>query len=558
MVVALVLTQRAASAAALSEVICTGDCNYDHVTEINELVTGVNIALEQASIDRCPGFDLTRDGKVEINELVDGVRNSLNGCPAARLERTACDFTLPIGQDPAKVACGSVIVQEDRSRSDGRTVRVPFAVFRAMGPDPAPDPFVYLSGGPGGPTLERIGVNLPNVFAPFLSRRDLVFFDQRGTGESAPSLDCPEWREAYSTYLAKAQDIDEDAAVLMTAMHTCHDRLLSEGVNFGAYTSSASAHDLEDLLLALGYQSWNLYGISYGTRLGQTALRDTPEHIRSIGLDSNVPVSENQDANWAADFERSLNTLFDGCAKDAACNAAFPNLEQTFFDLVAKLNANPVTLHPTNPNTGERFTTVATGDRLLLGIQQALYDTPLIPFLPLVITATASGRYSLLTTAGAQIALPSPIAWGMYYSIECNEEVPFITPAIVAAATAGVPEEIKKVGLTFWTQFTLDTCAFWDTAAPPASENQPVVSDIPALVFAGEYDPITPPAYSQLVAHNLSHSFFFEFPGTGHGVLVDRQECAANIALQFLANPTQPPDSSCVAAIPPPHFVGAP
>lgn len=554
--VAALLAIRAASALALSEVICAGDCDYDRRTEIDELVTGVTIALGQAPIDTCRGFDVSGDGTVEVNELVAGVGNALGECPTARIVRHPCEIALPEGQDPSGVDCGYAVVREDRARTDGRTVRIPFAVLRALertGSAVNDEPFVYLNGGPGGPTLDSVHRAVPNAFAPFQAQRDLVFFDQRGTGRSLPSLDCPEWSDAFSTFIGVAQSIDDDAAALLGAMQACHQRLAQEGVNFAAYTSSASAHDLEELLLALGYSQWNLYGISYGTRLGQTALRDTPDHIRSIGLDSNVPVEENLGANFGADCQRSLDTLFAGCAADPACEAAFPNLEQTFFELVGRFNADPVTVHPTDGTTGQPFDVVVTGDRLLLGIQQALYDTSLIPIVPLLIASTAQGDYGLLTVGAALVAVPSPLAWGMYYSIECNEEASFVTPDVIAAANAGVREETKKVGLAYVTQLGLDICAFWGSPPAAAVENEPVVSDIPALVLAGEYDPITRPAYGELVASHLSHSSFFEFPGTGHGVL--GAGCATDIVNQFLDNPLQPPDGSCIDSIPPPDFI---
>lgn len=482
-----------------------------------------------------------------------GGSNNNAAAPApVRLEPGACDFKLPPGQDPAGVECGFAIVPEDRERKDGRTVRIAYAVFKATDPDPARDPLVRLNGGPQ-PTLDIAERIVSHTFVN-LRARDLVLFDQRGTGRSTPSLDCPEWRDAFSHYLTVAQDVAADTADLLSAMRACHDRLSSEGVDFGAFASSASAHDLEDLMLALGYEEWNVYGLSYGTRLGLTALRDTPAHIRSIILDSTLPVEVNQDANFAADFERSLDTLFSGCARDASCNAAYPDLAEQLWGLVAELNANPLTLHPSSPETGEQFTLVMTGDRLLLAIQQALYDSSLIPLMPLLISSTAKGDYGVLTVAVAQIAVPSTIAWGMYYSVRCNEETPFVTPEIVAAATAGVREEIKRVGLTFYTQAAFDTCAFWDSPAPDGVENAPVVSDIPALVFAGEYDPVTRPQYGELVARNLSHSSFFEFPATGHGVLIDRTECASAIALEFMASPGEPPDGACASATPPPQF----
>ncbi len=60
---------------------CVGDCNGDGEVAINELITGVNIALGSLPLDRCPSFDINEDGEIEINELITGVNNALAGCP---------------------------------------------------------------------------------------------------------------------------------------------------------------------------------------------------------------------------------------------------------------------------------------------------------------------------------------------------------------------------------------------------------------------------------------------------------------------------------------------
>jgi len=89
-------------------------------------------------------------------------------------------------------------------------------------------------------------------------------------------------------------------------------------------------------------------------------------------------------------------------------------------------------------------------------------------------------------------------------------------------------------------------CQNWpvEEAAPWVKE--PLVSDIPTLVLSGEFDPVTPPEYGQLVASYLSNSYFFELPGIGHDILV-ASECARSITGSFIADPTQPPDASYIA-----------
>ena len=71
--------------------------------------------------------------------------------------------------------------------------------------------------------------------------------------------------------------------------------------------------------------------------------------------------------------------------------------------------------------------------------------------------------------------------------------------------------------------------------------------------LSGQYDPITPPAWGQLAAETLSHSFFYEFPGIGHGVMRSNQ-CGLEIGLAFLDDPAAEPDTSCIDDLAGPEF----
>jgi len=90
-----------------------------------------------------------------------------------------------------------------------------------------------------------------------------------------------------------------------------------------------------------------------------------------------------------------------------------------------------------------------------------------------------------------------------------------------------------------------EICQMWDSGAAPEIENQPVISDIPALVLAGEYDPLTPPTWGEQTAQNLLNSYYFLFPAAGHAV-IDSGECPSLLIAEFLANPTTPPQATCL------------
>ena len=192
------------------------------------------------------------------------------------------------------------------------------------------------------------------LYEPLTANRDLVLLDQRGTGLSEPSLACDEYTDVALESLGSDLSDEELEAEALDALEECHERLADDGVDFADYNSAASAADLEDLRVALDYDEWNLYGISYGTRLAQQAMRDHPDGIRSVVLDSAYPADADLYAEMPGNAERAMEALFTTCADDPACAAAYPDLGRTFRDLVAELNAAPAPITVVDGATGER------------------------------------------------------------------------------------------------------------------------------------------------------------------------------------------------------------
>ncbi|MDE3095929.1 MAG: alpha/beta hydrolase [Chloroflexota bacterium] len=481
--------------------------------------------------------------------------------PAALFQDTSCTVSPPAGQPLSAMRCGFLTVPEDRTKPGGRTVRLAAVVIKSTSPHPAPDPMLYLSGGPGQPALTNNMQAFTRDFAaPIQSERDLVFFDQRGTGLSQPALTCTEVNDAFRAALASDVRNAQTAQGQAAALRACHDRLEKQGIDFGAYSSAESAADVADLMQALGYREYNIYGLSYGTRLALETMRARPQHIRSVVLDSTLPPQARGDAEQAATFERALSTLIAGCKGDAACARAYPALEQTYFDLVARANAQPITVEPKDPASGSTARVVVNGDRILSGTFQALYDTGLLPLLPFAAQAIAGGNTSVLTSIAQQVAFTSlDYAQAMQEAVDCNDVTMSLTAQDVADATKGVRQAIldAHIGITTATSLRTaqDLCRTFGITRTDPKERQPVTSAIPTLVLAGAYDPVTPPAWGQLAAKALSHSYFFEFPGSGHGELFGRHDCAVALAAAFFDDPSRKPDGSCVAGLGEPQFL---
>jgi pimeloyl-ACP methyl ester carboxylesterase len=461
----------------------------------------------------------------------------------------ACPFHPGAGITEGRdVRCGFLTVQEDREGGSGATIQLAVAIYKAPGTRVAPDPVVYLTGGPGGALLADWGPHITGENLPRVTLgHDLILLDQRGTGYSKPFLGCHELDEAFKA--TNAQTSDEAAYDLYTqAVTDCRQRLTRAGVNLQAYTTIENADDVHDLIHSLGYKQVDLNGVSYGTRLALTVMRLFPGDIRSVILDSVVPSQENLFKDAGKDTQHAFDVLFQGCAADVACNNAYPHLADRFYQLVKKWDDQPVTFYDSSHHQVQ-----FSGDDLADWVYHALYDTTLIPSLPKTIMQASQSDYTLLgqdphlsTEASQDISI------GMYNSVVCGEDMDFLTERdLNAAANTGHIELYEYIRSSLYSEFL--TCQLWRQNPVPTIQKQPVVSSIPTLILSGDYDPITPPENGKLTASTLSKSYFFQFPGTGHGVLWTNK-CPDTIATAFLNNPTRQPDASCIATMPEPRF----
>ncbi|MCP5099558.1 MAG: alpha/beta hydrolase, partial [Chloroflexi bacterium] len=464
-------------------------------------------------------------------------------------ETASCQFPEPDGYE---VSCGYLIVPEDRVQTEtDDNVQLHVAIFASTSDSPAADPVVYLEGGPGGNPLEALQFTFEDNYAPLLADRDVIIFDQRGTGFSEPVLDCQEVIDAGLEVIDQILPEEEELEMQFNAFSACRDRLVAEGANLAAYNSTANAADVNDLRIALGYEEWNIYGISYGTKLAMTTMRDFPEGIRSVVLDSAYPLPVGLSSDFLENVDRSFDTFFAGCAADEACNSAYPNLETTFFDTIAALDSDPVTIPVTNFLTSSKYDAAIDGSVLLGTLFQTLYSAEIIPILPRMITETAAGNYQLLgLLVSNSLTNSSFISQGMYTSVQCHEEIPFESEEEIQAAIDLFPELDGMIGDAD-TDFEL--CDLWQSGSADAIENTAVSSTIPTLVMAGEYDPITPPAWGEVAAATLSNSYFFEYPGVGHGASISG-DCPQGMMLAFLNDPTMAPTDACIAEMGAPEF----
>jgi pimeloyl-ACP methyl ester carboxylesterase len=256
--------------------------------------------------------------------------------------------------------CGVVTVPENHDEPDGRTIELFYLKLLSRSQSPAPDPLVYLAGGPGGAGSFDLSANklLYQNLNKIRERRDIIAYDQRGTGYSNYLLCAP-----FESALGILQDRDKNPEISESIENLQKTDLgvgygalranlcgvvtkLLAGVDLSQYNSESSVQDIVQLVKALGYtEGVNLYGTSYGTRLAQFAMRSAPDSIRSVILDG--PTVTQPNTMWSSlKSVQPYVELFKQCEADPACAAAYPNLAKRFGVLLDKLAKKPLVFDP--------------------------------------------------------------------------------------------------------------------------------------------------------------------------------------------------------------------
>jgi len=470
----------------------------------------------------------------------------------ATIAPASCDdfFTL-LGPPVDDVRCHTVTVPEDwTDPADGSTVELPVAVFPARNggsPTSAGDALVYLEGGPGGNAIEGLEFSYTSLVVPFNGTREMVVFDQRGAGLSTPTLDCPTIDDVGIESRQVALSAADEEARWQAAANECH-RVLSTRADLSAYHSVFSAIDTEAIRLLLDYEPWHVLGISYGTRLGQTLMRLYPEGVQSVVLDSVVPITADMSPDFAPNAERAFEQLFAGCEADPECAAAYPTFRQDYFDLVDAWDDEPISYNASDSLSGDEYEFIASGDDLLDATFSALYSQSTFAIWPQLVDEAKQGDYDLFgSIISLELANAPFVSLGMLLSVRCHEEEPFEDPADIDSLAPGDP---------YYERFAVNEldpiCEFWDAGRAADDEDQLLQSSIPALLMAGQYDPITPPSGLPVIAEGLTTSWSVVFPHDGHGV--SPTDCGAEIVNAFFNDPTTAPDQSCIAETERPAF----
>ena len=481
------------------------------------------------------------------------------GLPVPRFVPAACP-TEPVPTSlPKKARCGFLVVPENRARPHGRTLRLTVGIVPAKSPHPAPDPVVYLAGGPGGFPL---GEAKFLIDAGFNRDRELILLSQRGTlyGPPNPAPTCPGGDRAFIHTLGLPLDGSGAIRLNVAASRACFRRLVAAGSDLGAYNTTENAADVADLRVALGIREWNVFGDSYGTNLAMTLMREHPRGIRSVTIDSVEPPEVVAANLFAPNAREGFDRLFRACMKQPRCWRRSPGIARTFTNLVRRLEAHPVTTRVEPAPGAPPVRVVIDGGRLANWLIDESFNTADFRNVPAMIAELADGNPRPIATQVAARVVGSGtgiLGYGLALGAGCAEWIPYMKGSILSAgrrAFPAYPASVLRPALHI--TYLPQECTVWKVPKAPAEQREATPSTIPALLLAGSFDAVTPTSWARIGARTLPNSTLLQFPGIGHFVTL-ASPCAQRVFASFLATPSAP-HTACVAKLRPPMFKPAP
>ncbi|WP_458071128.1 alpha/beta hydrolase [Rhodanobacter sp. BL-MT-08] len=454
---------------------------------------------------------------------------------------TACELGQPNSGLSTAAWCADFPVPENRDDPHGRIIKLKLAVLRTSAQVPSADMLVFLAGGPGQAATAAAST-VASVLQPLRAHRNVLLLDQRGTGGSN-ALTCRDSDEIT----AKDDEDSDDLGKIRSAAAACLKQI-SPRADPRYYTTTVAAQDLEDVRKALGAPAFDLIGVSYGTRMAQQYLMHYPDAVRSVVLDSSVPNTLALGESFAQTLDEALKLQFARCTAELACKQRFGDPDQTLYQLRDALRANPHPVSFRDPETYRSVKRVLNESSLASVVRMFAYTPPTAALLPMSIDAAAHGDVGPLLGQAKILSgdLSELMGSGMQYSVICSEDADLLTPR---------PQDEQTILGTKMIDSLKAVCSVWPRGTRPANFHEPLNTDKPVLLLAGQYDPVTPPRYADEIAKGLPNARVLVLKGQAHSVMA--AGCAPKLIKQFVEKlDPKALDASCLDLLQPtPIFI---
>jgi pimeloyl-ACP methyl ester carboxylesterase len=428
-------------------------------------------------------------------------------------------------------------VPENYELEEGKKLTLFVVRLKAHDRDSKNLPVLFLTGGPGAATLTG-GIIAMMSKHPYRQAHDLILIDFRGMGLSEPEF-CTGFQSRLAEIVMKNLTAEQARSLTAEAYRECFISLQERDLDLNAYNSASLVKDLEQLRKALGYEQWNLWGISYGTRVAQTYMRDFPQAVRAAILDSPVPMGYRFWGREQLSYKESLDLLFEACLNNPGCNGSFPDLEARFYRAMESLKENPLKIQTSLAEEGVAWLNFQD---IHIAVHQMIYYPGFYPIFPWLVKSIEDRSIPFFTNLFPEL---------MFILNSTNSPL----QRIIVQADNGsyVSDFVSQPGDPLHNALNfLDNDLIVQLELDFIRENPleflPVISEIPSLILVGEFDPITRPYHAEILHSRLPNSFLLNFPAQGHG-LTATNPCARDLSNDFLINPFQRPVENCISAM---------
>jgi pimeloyl-ACP methyl ester carboxylesterase len=447
----------------------------------------------------------------------------------------------PCSIDPT-FSCATLNVPLDRGAVPPGTLGLGIERLQA-GAAPSRAAVIGLAGGPGQAALP-LAASMAKEMAPALSSRDLLVFDQRGTGTSGP-LAC------------SALEGSEVFGAIGQAFERC---ALQIGASRGSFTTQESVADIEAIRQAAGYEKLVLFGVSYGTKVALEYAERYPQNVEALVLDSVVP-TERSDP-FSVSMLQAMKPVFEELCSGGACAGITSNPLGDIARLATRLQKHALNgyvydgsghRHRSTLSNVDLLNLIGAGDlnpalRALLpaAVQSALHSDP-APMLRLNLLSEGL----IPNLPGTPLESSDGIDEALFVDTTCEEasfpwqrSAPAKTRLVegLSALHALPASDFYPFDASVaWADSVLPGCAQWPNVAPAPPAIKPLPS-VPTLILSGAQDLRTPTSGATAIAARIPGAQLLVVPYTGHSVLgTDFSGCAQAAVTAFFASGTIAP-----------------
>jgi len=441
-----------------------------------------------------------------------------------------CDFqsAIPKGKN---VDCGYITVPENHDQPDGKKIKIAYVVLHAEDATTKEYPVIYLSGGPGGSAIDSTAINRWYKH-PFRANRDIILLDQRGIGYSSalPNL----YKDLYEI-MAKDVTAQKEQLLIDSLIVDYAQRCKREQIELSNYNTFQNARDVGALMVHLGYEKYNLYGVSYGTRLARVTQDVFPEKLNSVILNSPNPIKGDMLVDRLKSYSLALSRVIGYCASNPECHVANPTLEADYFKAIKALQEKPLVL---DINGDTVFLNAQDG---IFFIRRLLYGTNSRTEIPALIKEYLAGGGPIIERLVSTEYEPD-YNFAMWFAVERHEMYdPRNTSEVVDQVYDSLTLLPAKLGL--FNAVYLSLGKLHESGADAGKKKfQP--SDVPTLITVNQFDPVTPPENGRIMMETLSKGQLFILDEGGHGG--GDVACRNKVMIDFMHDPNGNLDASCL------------